>query len=194
MEQALLDRLLHRFTGFPYYKLVIFCFALFFSYEFFAQWGGDKIVQMFSRDHAVVTAFVGGIFYAFGFTAPIGAGMFLSFSQQSNVLLLAIIGGLGALTADFLILKLIRISFQDEFDALKKTPAMEYVSRRFSRYFPERLKQYVLIGMAGVFIASPLPDEIGVSLLAGLTHVKERTFIIVSFLLNTAGILVFLLL
>ena len=70
---------------------------------------------------------------------------------------------------------------------------MKNISKRFSEYLPERLKEYVLIGMAGFFIAVSLSDELGVSLLAGLTHLKERTFAVMSFVLNTAGILVLLL-
>jgi uncharacterized membrane protein YdjX (TVP38/TMEM64 family) len=46
--------------------------------------------------------------------------------------------------------------------------------------------------MAGFFIASPLPDEIGVSLLAGFTRIEEKKFALVSFALNTLGIIVLL--
>jgi len=46
---------------------------------------------------------------------------------------------------------------------------------------------------AGFVIASPLPDEIGVSLLAGTTKISTRTFAILSYFLNTAGIFIVLL-
>jgi len=45
----------------------------------------------------------------------------------------------------------------------------------------------------GILIASPLPDEAGVIMLAGLTKIKSNVFAILSFSLNTAGILILLL-
>jgi len=45
-----------------------------------------------------------------------------------------------------------------------------------------------LIPIAGAFIiASPLPDEIGISLM-GLSKVKNWHFILITFLLNAIGI------
>lgn len=193
MEKRILDRFLRVFTGFRYYKLALFALMLVFAYDFFTRVGG-AFVHGLVGDTLYAAAFLGGALYAFGFTAPIGAGLFLSFSQQSNVFFLAIVGGLGAFTADYLILKTIRLSFQDEFNRLKKVPVMVELSRRFSEHLSERLKQYLLLGMAGFFIASPLPDEIGISLLAGFTRINERTFAVVSFILNTMGILILLLL
>ena len=42
-------------------------------------------------------------------------------------------------------------------------------------------------------IASPLPDEFGVTLLTGLTKIKEKSFRYITFILDTIGILILIL-
>jgi len=45
---------------------------------------------------------------------------------------------------------------------------------------------------AGVFIASLLPDEAGVIILAGLTKLSARALSVIGFVLNSLGILIIL--
>ena len=59
--------------------------------------------------------FIGGILFAFGFTAPFSVGLFILLNP-SNIWIAGIIGGLGALISDLLIFKFIKISFEDEFN------------------------------------------------------------------------------
>jgi len=47
---------------------------------------------------------------------------------------------------------------------------------------------------AGLFIASPLPDEAGVIILAGPTKLSTKALSVISFILNSLGILVILFL
>ena len=54
------------------------------------------------------------------------------------------------------------------------------------------LKKYFVPVLAGFIIASPLPDEIGVIMLAGLTKIKIGILVVLSLILNTLGILVLL--
>ena len=56
----------------------------------------------------------------------------------------------------------------------------------------KRTKHYLLYAFAGLVIASPLPDEIGVSLL-GISKIKLYKFIIISFIFNTIGVLLVIL-
>ncbi len=180
--------------GFRYYKLALLGLSILLSYQFFTSWGGAGIVGGFENGGGLAAALVGGVLYAFGFTAPFAIGIFLSLDPGKNVPLLAIAGGFGALLADYFILKLVRTSFKDEFDRLGRTRPFQYASKKFAEYLPEKTRRFLLVGMAGFFIASPLPDEIGVSFLAGFTEIQEREFALVSFALNTAGILLLLLL
>jgi uncharacterized membrane protein YdjX (TVP38/TMEM64 family) len=49
-----------------------------------------------------------------------------------------------------------------------------------------------MYAFAGILIASPLPDEAGVIMLAGLTKIKTWALAIISIILNTIGILIML--
>lgn len=53
---------------------------------------------------------------------------------------------------------------------------------------PNPLKKYLIVILAGFIIASPLPDEIGVSLLASSGIISMKKFSVISYVLNTLGI------
>lgn len=53
---------------------------------------------------------------------------------------------------------------------------------------PPKAVLYLSTGVAGFIIASPLPDEIGVTLLAGVTKIETRVVAVVALTLNTVGI------
>ena len=55
-----------------------------------------------------------------------------------------------------------------------------------------KLKVYLMYAIAGIIIASPLPDEAGIIMLAGLTKIKMHNLAILSFLFNTLGIIIIL--
>ena len=50
-----------------------------------------------------------------------------------------------------------------------------------------------MYAVAGLIIASPLPDEAGIILLAGLTKIKASILAPISLAMNTLGILILLL-
>ena len=134
---------------------------------------------------------LGGILFAFGFTAPFSVGLFISLNP-SNIWLAGIIGGLGALIADLLIFKFIKFSFKDEFNRLKNTKTLKSIDFLIQRSLGTKIKLYLMYVFAGILIASPLPDEIGVIMLAGLTKINFKVLAILSFVLNTLGILIVL--
>jgi len=51
----------------------------------------------------------------------------------------------------------------------------------------------MLMFIAGFLIASPLPTEIGVVLMASLKNILTKKFAVVAYLLHTTGIFVILL-
>ena len=129
--------------------------------------------------------FVAGILFAYGFTAAPATAIFLILAQHQNIYLASAIGGIGALIGDLFIFSFIRQSFADEIGKLSRERIMHYFSNRM----PGLIKKYTLPVMAGFIIASPLPDEIGVTMLAASKVISTKIFSIMSYLLNTAGIL-----
>lgn len=128
--------------------------------------------------------FVAGILFAYGFTSAPATAIFLILAEHQNIYLASFIGGLGALIGDLFIFSLIRSSFADEIKKLTRERIVHY----FSNKLPGIIKKYTLPVAAGFIIASPLPDEIGVSLLAASTVVSTKAFMMISYLLNTVGI------
>lgn len=144
------------------------------------------------NSHGYVSIFLAGFLFAYGFTAPFAVGFFVSLAPQVNIFIAAPLAGAGALMADLVIFQFIRTSFHDELDKLKFTRFFQKIRARFDDHFSEKLKKYILWSVAGFLIASPLPDEFGVSLISGFTNLDKKIFSIISYLLNTAGILAIL--
>ena len=137
--------------------------------------------------------FIGGMLYSFGFSAPFATGFFIALKPE-NILAVAIMGGIGSLATDLIIFNFVKFSFEDEFNLISKTKAINRLNNFFDKRFKLSVKRGLLYTSAGILIASPLPDEAGVTILAGLTPIKQKTLAIISVILNTLGILTILLL
>lgn len=130
--------------------------------------------------------FVTGILFTYGFTSAPATAIFLILAQHQNIYLASLVGGVGALIGDLFIFSFIRQSFADEIKKLSKERIVHY----FSNKVPGLIKKYTLPVAAGFIIASPLPDEIGVSMLAASTVISTKIFMLISYLLNTTGIFI----
>ena len=132
--------------------------------------------------------FIAGLMFSYGFTAAPAISLFLILAESQNIYAATLIGGFGALLSDLTIFMFVRASFADEIEKLSK----EKLIVKLNHHTPGKLKKYFLPVLAGFIIASPLPDEIGVTLLASVRSISTRLFAVVSYLLNTLGILVIL--
>ncbi|MDP3766278.1 MAG: hypothetical protein Q8R04_07230 [Nanoarchaeota archaeon] len=128
--------------------------------------------------------FLTGILFTYGFTAAPATAIFLILAKEQNILLAGLIGGLGALLGDLFIFNFIRYSFKDEVRRLSREKLVMYINNKN----PSLFKRYLLPVVAGFIIASPLPDEIGVTMLAASKSISAKVFSVISYVLNTAGI------
>ena len=135
-------------------------------------------------------SFLAGVLFVYGFTAAPATAILLILAKEQNILLAGFIAGFGSLIGDLLIFSLIRYSFADEFEKLSKERVFLYVKNKTPHVF----RKYLVPVLAGFIIASPLPDEIGISLLAASKTISIRTFSIISYMLNSAGIFIILIL
>lgn len=127
---------------------------------------------------------VGGMLFVTSFTVAIGAVIIGILAQNLHPLMIGLIGGIGAVIGDLLIFKFVRDHLKDELKLLFGKDGTSYLRKVIrSRYIAWTLP------IIGVFIiASPLPDELGVSLL-GLSKMSETKFILISYISNSLGIL-----
>lgn len=131
-----------------------------------------------------IGAFIGGILFVSTFTVAIGTVILFDLVKYLNPLEIALIAGIGSVIGDMIIFQFIR------------TKGLVEEVKHFFHYFgSDRLKHLIhtkyfswtLPVIGALIIASPLPDELGVTLM-GIAHMKTWKFIIISFLLDSAGI------
>jgi uncharacterized membrane protein YdjX (TVP38/TMEM64 family) len=135
--------------------------------------------------------FISGILMSWGFSAPFGFGVLVNLNPQ-NILLASLIGGAGGVIADLLIFRTMKWSFMNEFKQLEKTKAIKKIENVVKENKHVLIKHYSLYLFAGLAIATPLPDELGVSMLAGLTTIDQKKLAVISFLLHSIAIFVVL--
>ena len=146
------------------------------------------IVEMILRelDGGIWAAnFLGGFFFTSIFTTAIAVVVLGEIAQEQSVLLTAVIGGVGAMIGDFVIFRFMRDHFAADLDGFLKARRLRrwklLIHGRYFRWF------FLLIG--AVIIASPLPDELGLTLM-GLSRMRISTFLLISFVMNSLGIFV----
>jgi len=181
-----------RLFKFKYPKITILILITIFSIYLFRNPTTQSLLYSLEK-YPYISIFITGFLFSFGFLTPLAIGFFLTF-PISNIFMASIVAGIGGALSDLLIFKLIRLSFMDEFLRLEKTKPLRELAHAF-KYKPlHKFKAYVLYISAGIIIASPLPDELGVTMLAGLSAIKPRLLAILSFIVKTIGIYLMLLL
>ncbi len=134
-------------------------------------------------------AFIAGILFVWIFSVPTAIVILLTLSEFISPIEIGIIAGAGAVVGDLLIFKFVRNRLSEELTDIYDNFGGSYVKRIFhSKYF-----NWTLPIIGAIIIASPFPDELGVSLL-GISKMKTLNFIILSFVLNSLGIYFFLIL
>ena len=150
-----------------------------------AKTGALKDLITSTQEVRFIGSFISGILFVSVFTAAPATVALGEIAQSNSVITVAIIGGLGALIGDFIIFRFVKDRVSQHFSYLIKVSKSE----RFFSIFKLRLFRWIIPFVGALIIASPLPDEIGVAML-GLSKMKNSYFILLSFLLNSAGILI----
>ena len=171
-----------RLFVFTYPKLTLYFFAIALAYFVFQiPLIADFVYRL--DNLFLVAIFFAGFLYSAGFTTPLATGFFLSLNV-SSYLRYALIAGIGALFADLAIFSFIRISFMDEFEKLEHTSFIRHFISFFHK-FPKKLRVFFVYFFAILIIASPLPDEIAVAILAGFTKIHPYAFVFISYFAHT---------
>ncbi len=131
--------------------------------------------------------FFTGIFFVSIFTVAPATVILFSLAQKFSPASVALFAGLGAVVGDYLIFRFLKDRVFSELQPLFKGLGGSYLKKFFhTPYFA-----WILPILGAAIIASPLPDEIGISMM-GLSKVKNWQFALISWVLNTAGIFIIL--
>lgn len=127
--------------------------------------------------------FIAGILFVSFFTAAPAVVLLISAADNYNPLLIAVVAGFGSLIGDWIILKIFEEKVAYELYPL----ARKFGFMPFIRLLKRKIFRPVALALGAFFIATPLPDEMGIALL-GLSHLKFYKILAIAFVLNTVGI------
>lgn len=133
-----------------------------------------------------IGAFIAGILFVSTFTVATGSLILLILAEKLSPIELDLIAGLGAVVGDLLIFRLVKDELSSELRSLYNLFDHKHHLRKLfhSKYF-----NWTLPVIGAIIIASPLPDEMGVSLM-GISKMKSTSFVLVSYILNSIGIFI----
>lgn len=132
-------------------------------------------------------AFIAGILFTSIITTGTSIVMLLTLAEELNTVTMATIAGFGAVVGDLLILRFFKDNLAEELNYLwQKSKIGEIKPIKF--VLSSRLFIWMLPVLGAIAIASPLPDEVGIGFL-GISNLPKKTFILISYALNTLGIL-----
>lgn len=176
-----------------YPKLLLLLCSFVLTYVLYLA-GLFDLLPRYLGGYGYLSMFLGGLLFSFGFTTSFAIAIFIEMAALVNPFAGAAIAGIGAMLADLLIFRFIRFSFLDEIHRLKTTTVIRWLRDVLHHdSIPEQIRRYIAWSVAGIIIASPLPDELGVSLLSGVSEIKDKPFAVFCFGLDAIGILIVLL-
>ena len=140
------------------------------------------------KDTPFLGSFIAGILYVSASTAVLGIFVLLDLAKTISPIEIAIIAGLGAVVADFVLFLFFKGYLISEITPIYNKLGGRHLTRlMYHKYF-----RWSLPIVGAIIIASPIPDELGISLM-GLTKIKNYQFITLSLILNITGIFVLIL-
>lgn len=131
----------------------------------------------------VIASFVAGIFFTSVFTIAPAAIVLANIGHHFSSHIVAIMGALGATCGDLVLFLFIRDRFEED---LMNSFKPSYIKKFFHSLHFGFLK-WVSPILGALIIASPLPDELGLTLL-GLSKTRVVALVPIAFVMNTIGI------
>ncbi len=148
---------------------------------------GEKFSDIFVNLGGLgyVGAIIAGFFTVSTFTVGIGLVIMYNLAQHLNFFEIAFLAALGSVLGDLVVFKFVKSKIAGELD--------DFLTGYFHlAYFKKVLRtkyfRWTFPVIGALIIISPLPDEIGVSLI-GISSMSSRRFIVLSYVLNVLGIL-----
>ena len=135
-----------------------------------------------------VGAFIVGMFLVSTFTIAPATIVLLVIAENLPFWLIAPIAGLGGMLGDYILYQFVRSNdLSGDIDELFRY----FGGKKLRHLIYSRHFRWMLPVIGAFIIVSPLPDELGVSLM-GISKLSPKYFLIVTFLLDTLGVLLLL--
>lgn len=128
-------------------------------------------------------SFIAGIFFTSAFTIAPSSIALVRLAEMTPIPTVALWGALGALCGDLLLFFFIRDRFADDLRRSLRPSFLKHILHSFHLGF----MKWVWPILGALIIASPLPDELGLTLM-GLSKTRLVFLIPISFAMNMLGI------
>ena len=138
-----------------------------------------------TESNILIGSFVSGLFFTSIFTTAPAIVALGEISKLNNIFLVVIIGGFGATLGDYILFRFFRNRLGADLQLLIRGRKKHWWKHLFRSHTGKR----ILAVIGALIIASPLPDELGLMLM-GVSKLKNSTFLPLSFLMNSLGILI----
>lgn len=142
----------------------------------------DYLVSVF-RDYYIIASFLAGIFFTSAFTLAPASISLIHIANSAPISSVVIWGGLGAMCGDLILFFFIKDRFAKDLMSALKPSKVKYILKSFHFGFLRWLSPI----LGAIIIASPLPDEFGITLL-GMSKVRLAVLIPVTLIMNMIGI------
>lgn len=150
------------------------------------------VVHAFIRHigtYGYLGSFLAGIFFVSTFTVAPASLVLFHLAQEYDAIFIALTAGAGGVIGDVLIFRFFKDKLFEEF-----TPLINELMRRpVFALFKSPYFVWLTPVIGAIIIASPFPDEVGIGMM-GLSKIKEWQFMLLTFALNSFGILLIILL
>lgn len=130
-------------------------------------------------------AFMGGILFTSSFTVFFSLAILTTLSGELSLIPMVLIAGFGALVGDHIFLRF----FKDEIIKDLEPIYEQFGGSHLHKILHTKYFTWTLPVIGAAIIATPLPNEIGISLLS-LGNMSRPKFLLISYCLNTLGILI----
>lgn len=150
-----------------------------------AAWRSGMLQQLVVQlsDRWWLAGLVSGILYSSVFTVGPSTAVLGTLATLHPAWQVAVIGGIGAMLGDLTVFHFLKSGISHVL--LRST--IHHRQRRVRRRWQKNLR-WLMVLFGCIIIASPLPDEVGLSLM-GISGLRTRYLIPISFVCNAAGIL-----
>lgn len=133
------------------------------------------------------SAFIGGLLFVSTFTLPVGAMILLTLARSFPFILLIFIAGTGAVLGDFLVFKFLKNKISEEINPLYEELEKVVGKNHLKKIVHTKYFAWTLPVLGALIMASPLPDELGISVM-GLSNISIKKFILISWVSHSLGI------
>ena len=138
-----------------------------------------------TKELELLGSFIAGMFFTSVFTTAPAIVTLGEIAIANSVIQTAFFGAMGAVVGDLIIFRFVRDRLSEDLMELIKH---NHSAKRIKAILRIRLLRWLTFLIGGLIIASPLPDELGLTLL-GIARMRTRRFLLLSFAFNSLGIL-----